>query len=496
MKKTFTLLVLAMAISSAIAQTVKIGTTSYATITEAINAANDGDVINITGIHTETISIGKSITLRGTDPSTDIIQAAADQALAAARTIYIDGNNGASTVTVQNLTVRNGNAADHGGGIFADKVKGLVTLSNVMVDNNTTTKNGGGMSTGGSNVNVVNCTFSNNSSTLTGGGMHIVPNNMGGNGIDAIVNVSNTTLMNNTSASQGGGFIVNGNNQYGDKHFIEANFENVTVVNNTAEAEGGAGHILGVDYVGTNGTSGETNVTVKVVHCTMAYNISNTKAYKNGLSFANANATTGPKFSIYNSIVVSADVISAKALDFGGSETTAAVNNIIGGSYSIPATVSDASNNNITGKTATFAGLAADLTDEGGKVKVLALTDGANSINYCTAATGITLPTTDARSYSRDASPDAGAYEYEGVPTSLGKVAVLEVSLSPNPTNDYFRVTGTDKIDRISIYSLGGTLVKSVTNITQVDVSGLNKGVYLVQISGENGEAIKKIVVK
>ena len=53
------------------------GGNPYATITDAVFAANDGDVILITGVHTETISFGKSITLRGTDPTTDIIQAAA-----------------------------------------------------------------------------------------------------------------------------------------------------------------------------------------------------------------------------------------------------------------------------------------------------------------------------------------------------------------------------------------------------------------------------------
>ncbi|WP_439182757.1 T9SS type A sorting domain-containing protein [Carboxylicivirga taeanensis] len=500
MKRTITLLFLAIAFTSTFAQTVKIGSTSYSTINEAIIAASNNDVIDISGLHTESITIDKNITLRGSNPSADIIQAAADQISATSRVIYIDGQNGASTVTIQNLTVRNGNATDHGGGIYADKVTGLLSLDNVTIHNNTTTKNGGGISTGGSNVNFNHCTISNNSATGsgsvgTGGGLHIVPNNAAA--IDAVVNVKNSLITNNVSALKtGGGFIVNGNHQYGDKFFIEVNFENVSVVNNTAEQDGGAGHIFGVDYTGTNGTVGETNVIVKIVHCTMAYNTSNQKAYKNGLSFANGNATTGPKFGVYNSVIVSADELGAKALDFAGSETIGAVNNIIGGSNAVPSLVTDAANNNMTAKTATFAGIASSLTEAGGKVKVLALTDAANSIDYCTAVTGITLPTTDARNYSRDASPDAGAYEYNGVSTDIDNVKELSVNIFPNPANDYFVVTGGSQINLINIHSLGGVLVKTVSNSNQVDVSGLTNGVYLVQVSGKNGETIKKLVVK
>ncbi len=495
MKKTFTLLVLVMAMTSAIAQTVKIGGTTYNTITEAITAAVDNDVIDITGLHTEAITINKNITLRGTDPITDIIQAAADQASATSRVVYVDGQSGALTVTIENLTFRNGNATDHGGGVFADKVTGLLTLENVTIENNATTKNGGGMSTGGSNVNINNCTIKNNSSTLTGGGLHIVPNN--GAAIDAVVNVRNSLITNNESTSKtGGGFIVNGNHQYGDKYTITANFENVTITYNFATVSGGGGQTLGVDHVAGGSESvtiGDTNTSLTMVHCTVAYNTCDDIG-KAGLAFANGAATTGPHFNLYNSIVVSDDDVANKALNFAACNPHDIINNMLGGLNAFPS--SQDGNNNTKGKTATFAGIATNLTDEGGKVKVLALTDGANSIDYCTTVTGIALPTIDARTYSRDASPDAGAYEYDGVPTSLGKVSALEVSISPNPANDYFRVAGKDEVNRINIYSLGGSLIKSETYVSQVDVSELTKGVYLVQIQGEKGEAIKKLVVK
>ena len=53
--------------------------------------------------------------------------------------------------------------------------------------------------------------------------------------------------------------------------------------------------------------------------------------------------------------------------------------------------------NNQKGKTATQAGLTGVLSDEGGNTQVLPISPGSNSDNYCTVATGITIPTTDQR---------------------------------------------------------------------------------------------------
>jgi len=390
--------------------TVSISGTSYSTIAEAIAAASDGDVIDITGTHTESIDISKAITLRGTDPSTDIIQAAATQGAATSRVIVASGDK---NITIENLTVQNGNSADHGGGIFADKVTGLLTLDNVIITNNTTAKNGGGISTGGSNVNFNDCTISNNSTTAngTGGGIHIVPNN--GAAIDAVVNVKNSVIHNNTTLKTGGGFVINGNHQYGDKYTITANFENVTIFSNTAGPNGGAGYVVGVDFVaGGSGsvTTGATNTNLNMVHCTVAYNtITASDNGKQGLTFTNANASTGPNFNIYNSIVVSADDVAKKALNFANSNANDVINNILGGLNAF-SPVQDL--NNQKGKTATFAGLTGAFTEEGGNTLVLPITYNSNSDDYCTAATGITLPTVDQRGFDRGNTPDAGAYEF------------------------------------------------------------------------------------
>jgi hypothetical protein len=99
-------------------------------------------------------------------------------------------------------------------------------------------------------------------------------------------------------------------------------------------------------------------------------------------------------------------------LNFANSNTLDVVNCILGGLNGAPtAIVDDVAKNNTKGQTASFAGIATSLSDEGGNVQVLALSQGANAVDYCTAATGITLPTVDARGRDRDTLPDAGSYE-------------------------------------------------------------------------------------
>jgi hypothetical protein len=494
MKHKITFLIIAVFTSMLSAQTVSIeGGSSYASISAAIAAASDGDVIDITGTHTESIDISKAITLRGTDPSTDIIQAAATQGAATSRVIVASGDK---NITIENLTVQNGNSADHGGGIFADKVTGLLTLDNVIITNNTTAKNGGGISTGGSNVNFNDCTISNNSTTAngTGGGIHIVPNN--GAAIDAVVNVKNSVIDNNTTLKTGGGFVINGNHQYGDKYTITANFENVTIFSNTAGPNGGAGYVVGVDFVaGGSGsvTVGDTNTSLNMVHCTVAYNtITASDNGKQGLTFADGKASTGPNFNIYNSIVVSADDVAKKALNFANSNANDVINNILGGLNAF----SPVQNlKNETGKTATFAGLTGALSDKGGNTQVLAIAENSNSDDHCTAATGITLPTVDQRGFTREGTPDAGAYEFGGVLALNDFNMNSEIKLYPNPAKELVHIKGVDQISKVKIYSIMGVLQKTTYGKDYLDISDLSSGVYLFVIENSTSLITKRLVV-
>jgi calcineurin-like phosphoesterase len=203
------------------AQTVSIqGGSSYATITQALAAAVSGDVILVSGTFTEPITIDKNITLRGTNPATDIIQAAASPGTGGTglRVISIGAATAAAlNVKVENLTIRNGNASANGGGINVDKVTGLVTLNNLIITNNYTTTNGGAVGIAGSNVNITNCSIQNNTSLLDGGAIIAAPNNAAA--IDNIVNIKQS-LINANVARNGGGVYINGNLTFGNTYKI------------------------------------------------------------------------------------------------------------------------------------------------------------------------------------------------------------------------------------------------------------------------------------
>jgi hypothetical protein len=80
------------------------------------------------------------------------------------------------------------------------------------------------------------------------------------------------------------------------------------------------------------------------------------------------------------------------------------------------------------------------------------------------------------------------------------------VSLFPNPANDKVTVeffTNTESDVTVSITSISGQLVreanasaKTGTTMIPVDLSGLTKGVYVVNVKSVNGVATQKIVVE
>jgi predicted outer membrane repeat protein len=508
MKKTITLL---FALFTAVlsAQTVSIqGGSSYGTITDAITAAIDGDVILITGTHTESITINKSITLRGSNPATDIIQAATAASTAGGGTRVISivalapATTAALNVTVENLTIRYGNITGaNGGGINVDKITGLVNLKNLIVTNNFTTSNGGGIGVAGSNVNITNCTVQNNSCTLDGGAILATPNNAAL--IDNVVNIKQS-LLNANAARNGGGIYINGNLNFGNIYKIAVNIENSTVSNNTTTSTStgnGGGAILSLSQpLVSNSLLG--NVTLSLVHATV-YNNVHASPGKAGLQFLAPTVTAPTNFSAYNSIIVGNDDLTAtgpKAINFTNTNITNIVNCIFGGTTLPPTIVSDPvpnTNNNEAGKTATYAGLTGTLTNEGGNTQVIKLNVGGKAVDYCSAATGISIPTIDQRGYSRAGTQDAGAYELGGA-LSVGEESFKSstVSVYPNPSSEMVTVGGLNNVSAIKVYSTLGSKVKEIYNQNQVNVSDLSAGAYIMMIESDGQKITKRIIIE
>lgn len=493
MRQTITFLLCAVFATVLSAQTVQIqGGASYGTIQEAIDAASDSDVILISGVHTESVVIQKSITLRGTDPTTDIIQASASPGSDGSGNRVISLNEGAFTINIENLGIRNGNVTGNGGGIFVDKVTGSVTLSNLIVENNYASSNGGAIGFAGTIATVSECTIQNNTSNLDGGAILAAPNNA--TGINSVIDIKQSLIDSNTGRN-GGALYINGNNNFGNDYLIEVNIENSTISNNNAtsvDSGNGGGAIWSASRPWTSNTA-VGNITLQLIHATI-YNNEHASLNKSGLQFGTAAETN---FSAYNSIIVAADDVARKALNFANTNTTDVVNCILGGLNAAPALVDDVGKNNEKGKTATFSGLTGALTNEGGSTQVLAITETSAADDWCTAATGITLPTIDQRGATREGTPDAGAFEFGGT-LSVGNAAFNKNALKvfPNPARDVVNIKSTNAITSVKVYSILGALEKEVYNQKEINVSELSSGLHVMVIENDMQSVVKRLIIK
>lgn len=91
---------------------------------------------------------------------------------------------------------------------------------------------------------------------------------------------------------------------------------------------------------------------------------------------------------------------------------------------------------------------------------------------------------------------DLGAYEY------ISTLSVDDVSLNtnsvrlyPNPVNDKLFIKSDNAIDSITIYNVNGQIIKQTEIFSNgLDVSGLNAGLYFINIKSDNRENIKKFI--
>ena len=74
--------------------------------------------------------------------------------------------------------------------------------------------------------------------------------------------------------------------------------------------------------------------------------------------------------------------------------------------------------------------------------------------------------------------------------------AQADLSIYPNPTSGSLRVELNETIIDISIYNTAGTLIQSImvgNNQAALDLSDLDRGMYLLQVRSENGSTVERI---
>jgi len=140
-----------------------------------------------------------------------------------------------------------------------------------------------------------------------------------------------------------------------------------------------------------------------------------------------------------------------------------------------------------TGVTATEASLVGP---KGCYVKNVASTDG-NGEDVFEAST---LP------WPSDHKAVTATINFTFVPTSVSSVKDTQANIRifPNPTKGIVKVDTNENFD-INVFNLQGVTVFSQLNVkpnSEVDLSGLSKGAYLVKLKAEEKELVKKIIIK
>lgn len=210
----------------------------------ALANANDGDVIDLTGLSGQ-ITLGSQldiedvVTIVGPGPSVLAISGGGTT-----RVFSMEGAlSGTGAVIISGLTIKDGDVAGPGAGIFFDcddaSANSLV-LDNVVITGNTATDLGGGIyfdrcEEGGLGDLVIrNSTISGNSTSLEGGAIWFDEGDE--------LRIVNSTISGNTASFSAGGVLFDDGNAL--------TILNSTISNNTAE-DGGGGGILIDELVGT-----------------------------------------------------------------------------------------------------------------------------------------------------------------------------------------------------------------------------------------------------
>lgn len=90
---------------------------------------------------------------------------------------------------------------------------------------------------------------------------------------------------------------------------------------------------------------------------------------------------------------------------------------------------------------------------------------------------------------------DLGAYEFDPALSNSSFTSFNEFKVYPNPTSGVLNISSDEEIQNIAIYSLLGRKVGTSTN-TQMDISNLAAGVYLLKLETKDGKTGTRRIVK
>ncbi|MEZ5024039.1 MAG: T9SS type A sorting domain-containing protein [Chitinophagales bacterium] len=84
-------------------------------------------------------------------------------------------------------------------------------------------------------------------------------------------------------------------------------------------------------------------------------------------------------------------------------------------------------------------------------------------------------------------------------PTGINEIAYSKsLNVYPNPATSFIRVNANEVPNRIELFDVLGSLLKSETNLQQnntIFINNLNTKIVLVKVYFEDGFAVKRIVI-
>lgn len=195
------------------ANTINVGTAGR--IQNAVDLATTGANINLAaGTFTDptSITINKSLRLNGSRTGNTIVSG---------NNIHHVFDITGGEVTLDRLTIANGNAGNLNGGGLNFNSPGTLNITSSTIRNNSANQGGGIYSGNTGTITITNSTLSSNFASGDGGGIYATDNSR--------VNVRNSTISNNSTNGDGGAVYI---------YFAaSANLSNVTVTNNTADVD-------------------------------------------------------------------------------------------------------------------------------------------------------------------------------------------------------------------------------------------------------------------
>jgi len=78
--------------------------------------------------------------------------------------------------------------------------------------------------------------------------------------------------------------------------------------------------------------------------------------------------------------------------------------------------------------------------------------------------------------------------------SSIERLRVQEIKIFPNPCEFILNIEFEDAIETITVYSMTGSQLLTATDTDQIDVSTLNSGVYMIQLSSGGIESNQRFL--